>query len=539
MLDQTLTLPEDPEELRSFTARLLAEVKAQAILIEKLRHQLAGHRAHRFGASSETAEQLQLALETSEIAAAAMTARMKLPDIEEKDKPKRRPIPDHIPRMEVELTPGADACADCGGRLRRIGEDVTEELEYVPGRFIVNRIVRPRLTCACCERFVQAPLPSRPIERGRPGPGLLAHVLVSKYADHLPLYRQSQIFDREGLDLDRSTLADWVGKTTALLEPLADAIGRHVLSAEAIFADDTPISMLAPGTGKTQTARLWTYARDERPWGGDAPPAAWYRFSGDRKGQHPKDHLARYRGWMHADGYAGFEDLYRSGAIREVACMAHVRRKFVDIHRSQAPRSPKRPSAGSRNSMPSRNRPEGHRQIAAPNCESTHSAPIFDDLERWLAMQLTTISGKSPLAAAIRYALTRMDRMRPYLEHGILELDNNAAERGVRAVALGRKNYLFVGPEAGGKAAAIAYTLIETAKLNAVDPNAWLADTLARIPDYSCDRGFVIVCEEVSLQAGGDLLSHVAGNRRPCRPISLPKRVGVMIWMPSSPPQTR
>jgi len=271
VLDQTLTLPEDPEELRSFTARLLAEVKAQAILIEKLRHQLAGHRAHRFGASSETAEQLQLALETSEIAAAAMTARMKLPDIEEKDKPKRRPIPDHLPRMVVELTPGTEACADCGGCLRRIGEDVTEELEYVPGRFIVNRIVRPRLTCACCERFVQAPLPSRPIERGRPEPGLLAHVLVSKYADHLPLYRQSQIFNREGLDPDRSTLADWVGKTTTLLEPLADAIGRHVLSAEAIFADDTPISMLAPGTGKTQTARLWAYARDERPWGGARP----------------------------------------------------------------------------------------------------------------------------------------------------------------------------------------------------------------------------------------------------------------------------
>jgi transposase len=204
------------EELRSFTARLLAEVKAQAILIEKLRHQLPGHRAHRFGASSETAEQLQLALETSEIAAAAMAARMKLPDIEEKDKPKRRPIPDHIQRMEVDLTPGADACADCGRRLRRIGEDVTEELEYVPGRFIVNRIVRPRLTCSCCEKFVQSPLPSRPIERGRRGPGLLAHVLVSKYADHLPLYRQSQISDREGLDLDRSTLADWVGKTTAL-----------------------------------------------------------------------------------------------------------------------------------------------------------------------------------------------------------------------------------------------------------------------------------------------------------------------------------
>jgi len=242
----------------------------------------------------------------------------------------------------------------------------SEELEYVPGRFIVNRIVRARLTCSCCERFIQSPLPSRPIERGRPGPGLLAHVLVSKYADHLPLYRQSQIFDHEGLDLDRSTLADWVGKTTALLEPLADAIGRHVLSAEAIFADDTPVSMLAPGTGKTQTARLWTYARDERPWGGDAPPAAWYRFSGDRKGQHPKDHLARFRGWMHADGYAGFEELYRSGAIREVACMAHVRRKFVDIYRRARP-SPKRPSPGSPSSTPSRRRPEARHLTVAHN----------------------------------------------------------------------------------------------------------------------------------------------------------------------------
>ncbi len=326
-------------------------------------------------------------------------------------------------------------------------------------------------------------------------------MLVSKYADHLPLYRQSQIFEREGLDLDRSTLADWVGKSTALLEPVADAIGRHVLSAEAIFADDTPISMLAPrcpagdckqsprgGTGKTQTARLWTYARDERPWGGDAPPAAWYRFSGDRKGQHPKDHLARYCGWMHADGYAGFEDLYRTGAIREVACMAHVRRKFVDIHRSQG--SPIAEEAIGRIAQlyAVEKEARGSPPEVRVALRRAHAAPVFDELEVWLALQLTKISGKSPLAAAIRYALTRMERLRPYLDHGILELDNNAAERGMRAVALGRKNYLFVGSEAGGKAAAIAYTLIETAKLNAVDPHAWLADTLARIPDYKITK---------------------------------------------------
>lgn len=282
-----LDLPRDPDDLRAFTAALLEEIKRQAILIEKLRHQLAGHRAARFGSSAETLDQLQLALETSEVAAAAMTARLRLPSDEAADKPRRRPIPDHIPRMHVELTPGGDGCPDCGGVLRRLGEGVTEELEYVPGRFIVNRIVRPRLTCSGCESFVQAPLPSRPIDRGRPGPGLLAHVLVGKYADHLPLYRQSGMFAREGLDLDRSTLADWVGRTTTLLEPLADAIGRHVLAGEAIFADDTPVRMLAPGTGRTRTARLWTYTRDERPWAGDAPPAAFYRFSPDRKGEHP------------------------------------------------------------------------------------------------------------------------------------------------------------------------------------------------------------------------------------------------------------
>ena len=503
MLDVAKSLPEDPEELRQFTALLLAEVKSQAVLIEKLRHQLAGHRAARFGASSESIEQLQLALETSEIAVAQMTAKQRLPDEESKDKPKRRPIPDHIPRMEVELTTGDDDCAQCGGKLRRLGEDVTEELEYVPGRFIVNRIVRPRMVCSGCEAFTQAPIPSRPIERGRPGPGLLAHVLVNKSegtvapvaprkpqkdADHLPLYRQSQIFARDGLDLDRSTLADWVGKSTALLEPLADAIGKHVLAGQAIFADDTPIRMLAPGTGKTKTARLWAYGRDERPWGSSVPPASWYRFSPDRKGQHPKDHLAKYQGWMHADGYAGFEDLYRSGDIREVACMAHVRRKFVDVHKAQgsaiADEAIRRIAQLYAIEKEARGSPPDRRA----EIRQAKAKPIFDDLQVWLHAQLPSISGKSPLAGAIRYALTRMARLRPYLDHGILELDNNIAERAMRSIAIGRKNYLFLGSQTGGKAAAIAYTLIETAKLNGVDPQAWLADTLARIPDYKITR---------------------------------------------------
>ena len=313
-------------------ASLSSELKSRDLLIEKLKHQLAGLRRHQFGSRTEALDQLMLTLEAEEIAQAVETSKADA-STEEKRQPKRRPLPDHLPRHQTTLSAG-DACADCGGKLKRLGEDVTEELEYVPGRFVVNRIVRPRMACSGCERITQAALPSRPIERGRPGPGLLAHVLVNKYADHLPLYRQSQIFDRDGVDLDRSTLADWVGTSAALLEPLADAIGQHVLCAQAIFAGDTPVKMLAPGNGKTKTARLWAYARDERPWLGDAPPAAWYQSSTDRKADRPPYQLRDYKGWMHADGYAGFEELYRSGRVTEVACMAHIRRKFVDVHKS-------------------------------------------------------------------------------------------------------------------------------------------------------------------------------------------------------------
>jgi transposase len=265
--------------------------------------------------------------------------------------------------------------------------------------------------------------------------------------------------------------------------------------------------MLAPGAGKTATARLWAYGRDERPshqrcafgaTGGDAAPASWYRFSADRKGRRPKDHLAGYRGWMHADGYAGFNDLYRSGGIREVACMAHVRRKFVDIHRAQgsaiADEAIRRIAQLYAIDKEARGSPPDKRV----EIRQAKAKPIFDDLEVWLHARLPSISGKSPLAAAIRYALTRMARMQPYLEHGILELDTDTAERAMRSVAIGcdrlcsvaigRKKYLFVGSQTGGRTAAIAYTLIETAKLNGIDPPAWLADTLARIPDGKITR---------------------------------------------------
>ena len=435
MPDVDQALPEDPSKLKDMVAALssecgtlMGELKSRDILIEKLKHQLAGMRQHQFGSRSEALDQLALRLEDEEIAASAQDPVADDADTDQevasKGKPRRKPLPDHLPRNETTLSPG-DACGECGGSLKTLGEDVTEELEYIPGRFVVNRIIRPRMACTCCETFHQAALPWRPIERGRPGPGLLAHVLVSKYGDHLPLCRQSQIYNRDGVDLDRSTLADWVGKSTALLERLAAAIGDHVQKGQALFADDTPVKLLAPGSGKTKTARLWAYVRDERPWAGKAHPAAWYQFSPDRKGIRPREHLAAYEGFMHADGYAGFNDLYRTGKVTEVACMAHIRRKFVDIHKAQgsaiAEEAIKRIAKLYGVEKEVRGQPPDERVKA----RQSRSKAIFDDLETWLHAQLTRISGKSPLAGAIRYALTRMKKLRPWLDHGFLELDNN------------------------------------------------------------------------------------------------------------------
>ena len=335
---------------------------------------------------------------------------------------------------------------------------------------------------------MQAPLPSRPIERGRPGPGLLAHVLVSKYADHLPLYRQSQIYAREGVDLDRSTMADWVGRSTALLEPLADAIGRMVRGGDALFADDTPVKMLAPGNKKTKTARVWTYVRDERPWAGQSPPCAWYKFTVDRKGEHPVSHLSGHKGWVHADGYSGFNGVFGADKAREMACMAHVRRKFVDVFASQGSAIAQQAILWIAELYAIEKEIRGKSPAERAAVRQARAKPIFDRLEQWLHAQLPKISGKSPLAQAIRYALGRMPKARPYLSNGRLSLDNNAAERAMKPVAIGRKNYLFAGSPRGGKAMAIAYTLIETAKLNNVDPQAWLTWVLAQIADHKINR---------------------------------------------------
>lgn len=481
------SLPEDPTELRAVSELMAAEIKVQAYQIEKLKKELAGHRKARFGSKSETMDQLAFDLqEDTEIAAASEAQKTAPETVTDQEAPAKRthnraPLPDHLERQEEILSPG-DACGDCGGALKQLGEDVTEELEYVPGHFVVKRIVRPRMTCTCCDAFAQAELPSRPITRGRPGPGLLAHVLVGKYCDHLPLYRQSEIYARDKVDLHRSTLTDWVGRSTALMAPLAAHIGKLVRAGPALFADDTPVKMQAKG--KAQTARLWSYVRDERPWCGQTPPCVWYQFSVDRKGENPSSHLKGYKGVIHADGFTGFNGLFGADRASEQACMVHVRRKFVDVYESEgsaiAEETIKRIAALYAVEKEARYQPIDARVVL----RQAKAKPVFDDLEAWLSLQLPKISGKSTLAAAIRYALGRMPKARAYLEDGKLELDNNICERSIRPVTLGRKNYLFMGSKGGGDAAAIAYTLIETCRMNSVDPEAWLRWVLSRVADH-------------------------------------------------------
>jgi len=316
-------------------------------------------------------------------------------------------------------------------------------LEYVPSSFKVIQHVRPKLSCRACETVVQRPMPALPIERGRPGPGLIAHVLVSKYCDHTPLHHQMGIYAREGVDLDRSTLADWVGQAVFLLSPLAEAIGRHIRAGAALHADDTTVPVLAPGLGKT--GRLWVLVRDERPWGSDVPPAAFYRYSADRKGVHAQALLGSCRGFLHADGYAGFDTLYQpttpagDAPLVEVACWSHARRKFYDVHHTTA--SPIALDAlqriGALFAIESSIRGQAPERRAAARQE--HARPLLDQLKAFLDISLTRISGKSTLAQAIRYALSRWAALNHYTTNGRLEMSNNAAERAMRPLVLGRK----------------------------------------------------------------------------------------------------
>src|SRR6266852_9710559 len=310
-------------------------------------------------------------------------------------KPTRRTLPDHLPRQTRRHEPKETVCPQCQGELRKLGEDVSEMLEYLPASFVVIRHVRPKLSCTRCDCIVQAEAPSRPIERGLAGPGLLAHVLVSKYCDHQPLYRQSEIYARQDVELERSTLADWVGGSAQLLEPLVEALRRYVLAAGKLHADDTPVPVLAPGNGKTKTGRLWTYVRDDRPAADHAAPAVWFAYSPDRKGEHPERHLREFCGTLQADAYAGFNQLYENGRIQEAACWAHVRRKFYDLQQAHA--SPTATEALERISALYAIEKEIRGRPPEERCEirQARAKPLLASLRRWFETTLPKLSGKS------------------------------------------------------------------------------------------------------------------------------------------------
>jgi transposase len=486
-------LPDDVDALHRLIRELAAQqdgdraelVQAQTE-IQRLRLIVQRLQRHQFGRRSERADGDQLALELEDIETdiARIEARLPVmpPSARSSEPTPRRPkLPDHLPREDVHLDVGGEACPGCGGVLHAVGESVSEMLDYVPARLRVLRIRRPKYGCRACGTIHQAAAPERPIAKGLATPGLLAHVLVSKYCDHLPLYRQTQIFARHGVEIDRSTLADWVGGACWWLEALQRRLATHVLASSKLFADDTPIPVLDPGRGRTKTGRLWVYARDDRPWCGPDPPAAVYFYSPDRKAARPVSHLDGFRGVLQVDGYAGFEQLTTRGDVVLAACWAHTRRKFFDVH--QATGSPIAAEAIRRIAAlyAVEDAIRGKSAEERRQHRNAQSRTLIDAMKPWLELEISRIPPGGTLAEAIRYALARWTALCRFLDDGRVELDTNPVERAIRPVALGRKNHLFAGSDGGGERWATVCSLIATAKLNHVEPYAYLSDVLQRM----------------------------------------------------------
>jgi transposase len=479
-----------------------ALIAHQKLVIEKLKRELYGSRSEK---SRKLLDQMELVLEEMEAQAAqderaaemaAKSAGLALVPAHTRKKPVRGPFPDHLPRERV-IVPGPTACTCCGStRLAKLGEDITETLEVIPRQWKVIQHVREKFTCRECEKISQGPAPFHVISRGRAGPNLLAMILHYKFALHQPLNRQSETYAREGIDLPLSTLADDVGACAAVLSPLADLIRAHVFRAERIHGDDTPVPLLAKG--KTVKARVWVYVRDDKPFGGTDPPAAVYFFSRDRMGDHPEMHLAHYGGILQADAYAGFNGLYEPGRkpmpIMEAACWAHGRRKFFVLADIASKARNNKPALISPIALEAVKRIDAifahERAINGQSAEARlayrrqHVAPLVTAFEVWMRAERAKLSRHADAAKAMDYMLKRYDAFTRFLDDGRICLTNNAAERALRGIALGRKAWLFAGSERGGERAALMYTLIQTAKLNGVDPHTWLADVLARINDH-------------------------------------------------------
>jgi transposase len=510
MLDVSTTADTIPDDIDALKAALFAERGARRefearasgaeAMVAHLKLLIARMKRDRFGASAERGrkllDQLEMQLEELETTAAEneAAAAPTQPDTTSvrpftRSKPVRAPLPLHLPRERVVL-PSPTACPCCGGKLAKLGETITETLESIPRTYKVIQTVREKFSCRACETITQPPAPFHPIARGRAGPNLLATIMHGKFCDHQPLNRQSESFGREGIDLSVSTLADWVGACTTALSPLVTLIRGHVFAAARIHGDDTTVPVLAKA--KTITGRLWTYVRDDRPFGGPAEPAAIFFYSRDRGGEHPCRHLAGYSGILQADAYAGFNDLYAPGRrpapITEAACWAHGRRKlFVLADVAKAPlaiEAVRRIDAifdveRDINGLAAEQR-RAIRQVRV--------APLAGALELWMRAERGKLSRHNDVARAMDYMLKRWQAFTRFLDDGQICLTNNAAERALRGIAIGRKAWLFAGSDRGGERAAAMYSLIATAKLNDVDPRAWLADVLARIADHPASR---------------------------------------------------
>jgi transposase len=515
-------LPNDVEHLKRLVLEHRSHAQAQQLEIERLKIQLSRLRRWKFGRSSEQMElqiaQIELVLEALQAVTPQPTtetqpapaAKGKARTKPKRCHPVRRALPAHLPRETLfHVSPGVRngcTCADCGGKLRKLDQDVAEMLEFVPGYFKVIRHVREKHSCARCSTIVQAPAPSRPIERGLPGPALLAHVTAGKYCYHQPLYRQSEVYGYAGVPIDRSTLTQWVGAASRLVSPLVAAVRRYVLGGGQLHADDTPLPVLDPGRGRTKTGYLWTYVRDERPWGSNMAPAVWFEYSPNRKGEHPRRHLRDFLGVVHSDAYSGLNEVFecfttnrqgrrvktREGPARIMRslCWAHVRRKLYDlyvaldspiaregIHRIDELYGIETEIRGL---SPEERRHE--RQVRA--------VPVLDALYTWLMSKLGQLPKKSELAKAIRYAIkpAHWPALMYYCSDGHVEIDNNAAERSLRTVALGRRSYLFAGSDVGGERAAAMYSLIGSCKLNKLDPERYLRYVFERIADHPINR---------------------------------------------------
>ena len=475
------------------------QLREQRQQIEHLKLQLAKLRRARFGQSSEQMDSGQLPLTLEElkaaVAGAERAAQLETSKAAKGQPVRRKKLPEHFEHVDNIIAPAECACPDCGGELKDLGTpDEAEVLDVKTVTFTVTRHIRPKKRCPKCSCIVQAPAPSRPIERSFAGASLLALVLTWKYGFHLPLYRQCQIFAHAGMTLSRTTLMQWVGASSQLLGPLVAALAKYVLSASNLNADDTPIKVLAPGSGKTKRGHLWTYVRDGTAWGSTDPPAVWYRYSPSWHGRYPQRHLSHFCGKLQVDGYAGFDALFvpqsptKAARVTEIACFAHLRRKFFDLY--EALNSPVAQDALERIRLLYEIETAIRGQSAAERLKQRqkHAVPLLASLHAWMIATAARVDKESALAKAFNYGFNHWDALQRYAEDGHLEIDNNTAERSVRGIGVGKKNYLFFGSDTGGERAAIMYSIIETCKLNHIDPQRYLQYVLERIAEHPINR---------------------------------------------------